>query len=298
MKYLFIAAIAIVAIALSIVNWWLSSIAANNGVFVFNDMTALIGVNQVLTVVASSAAVWLWTQKQRSWSAIAVIVVLGCTITDMHYTIKRVGSMSDTGVETARGHNTQIARKLIRVETLEAEIKDQMKIEARECRNYKPGISDKRRWPLCLTARGLLDGHRAELVEVRDGLAALGARRVEDSAAERVSAAFGGAFTPDQYRKALPVITATALSLGCSLLFAMVTIMAMAGQVASARIIDVTPNEAYSALSEHGALSNRECAKRAGISETKCSRQIKKLCQDGLATSEQRGRQKVIKLVA
>ena len=274
MKYIVLAAITTVAVALSLVNWWLSSIAANNGVFVFNDMTALIGVNQVLAVVASSAAVWLWTVKQRSWSVVAVVVVLGCTVTDMHYTIKRVGSMSDTGVEDARGHNVLISRAYTRVEELKADVRAEAARGGcgKQCRIIK-----------------------ADLAQAQMTLASLGARRVEDSAAERVSAAFGGRFTPDQYRKALPVITAVALSLGCSLLFAMVTIMAMAGQVAAQRIIDVTPNPVIAEL-EQGATSNRELAKRLGWSEDKTSKQVKKLCASGMVKSEQRGRCKMISL--
>ncbi len=305
MKYILFAVFATAGVGLGTVNVWNNAMAINDGTFILNDLTAVVA-GLAITAALVSLALAMISKRSTVLALLAVFVIAGCTATSLHYTITRVGGVADNGASESIAHNTRIDRAKARTSELRSLITPQMQTEARECRGYIEGRSNPKNWPKCLTARGMLQGYRDELATHTAALASLGAVRVVDPAAERISSAVGGVISPEQYRRVLPLITAGALELGVNLLLAIAGLF-VAGSpggsplrkqpdVIEAHAVPLDP--VVLALRQHGATSNRELARRLGWSEAKTSRSVRDLRRDGVLISQQAGRQKLISLVA
>ncbi len=293
---------AIAGVGLGGVNVANNATAINGGEIVWNDLTLLVA-GLAITGALLSAALASVIRRSLIVGSLMALTVLGCTATSLHYTLHRVGGVSDAGAHTALAHNAQLAHHRREVSRLTGEIEKQQTIAARECRGYRDGKSNPKRWPNCLTARGLVAQWTAQKTSAEAKLAALGAPRVTDPSAERVSQATGGLITPAQYRTLRPLVTAGSLELGCNLLFVVAGMFAPAGgrrqrgSVIEAHAVDITPDPVVEALRLSGAASNRELAQRLGWSEAKTSRAVKRLRHEARVTSHQHGRQKLIALV-
>jgi hypothetical protein len=267
-------------IGLGAVNVWNNAMAINGGSFRLNDLTMLVAALAVTGALLAVASPALFGRSVIV-GLLAMATVIGCTTTSLHYTIHRVGGVSDAGAAEALAHNIRIDRAVIKVRTLAT-------AEQAECAT---GIG-----PQCRDLRKKLDAAEA-------GLAALGAPRVVDPSAERISRAAFGLITPGQYRTVRPLITAASLELGCNLLLVVAGLFAPSGSsrrqrgsVIEATAVDITPCPVTEALQLSGAASNRELAQRLGWSESKTSRAVATLRRAGAVTTKQHGRQKLIAL--
>ena len=268
-------------IGLGAVNVWNNAMAINGGTFHWNDLTMLVAGLAVTGALLSVASPALFGRSVIV-GLLAMATVIGCTTTSLHYTIHRVGGVSDAGATEALAHNLRINRADAKVISLR-------KAEKAECAT---GIG-----PQCRHLRTKLDA-------AETALAALGAPRVVDPSAERISRAAFGVITPEQYRTVRPLVTAASLELGCNLLLVVAGLFAPAGSsrrrrnsVIEATAVDITPCPVTEALAFSSATSNRELAQRLGWSESKTSRAVANLRRAGAVTSTQHGRQKLIALV-
>lgn len=265
-------------VALGVINAWNNATAINGGSFQWNDLTMLV-VGLAVTGALLSAAMWSLFGRSIIVGLVCLATVIGCTTTSLHYTLHRVGGASDTGAAEALDHNARIDSATTKVKNLTTAERD-------ECAT---GIG-----PLCRDKR-------RKLAAAEVALAALGARRVVDPSAERVSRAMFGMVSAEQYRTALPMITAASLELGCNLLLVVAGLFAPSGSsrnrrdsVIEGEARDITPSPVIEALRLTGATSNRELALRLGWTESKTSRAVARLRRAGAVTSEQHGRQKLI----
>jgi len=300
--YMLAAIFAIAGVALGAVNVWNNAIAINGGTFVLNDLTAIVAGLAILSALLSLALGSI-AQHARVVAALAVATIIGCTFVPVGYTLNRVGGVADAKAGGAMAHNRQIERTRKQIASLGPKLDEQRMIAARECRGYVAGKSKAKRWPNCLTARGLIANYEADLAASNAALTRLGAYRVSDPAGRRLEALFGALMPAKRYQVAHPVVTAVTLELGVALLLTIAGIFATGG-VSRRRVptvIDATATEispVVTALRSAGAASNRELARRLGWSETKTCRAVQTLVRDGTLRSEQHGRQKLIALVA
>ena len=285
-------------IALGAINVWNNATQVNGGTFVLNDLTAIV---LGLAVAGALLSLALGAIRQRSTltTGLAVIAIIGCSATSVGYTLGRVGSAADTGAEAAQAHNARIDRTEAEIARLRGLVTAQASIAANQCIGFKPGVSDERRWPKCNTARNLVAGYEAQIATEQKTLAQLGAPRVADPAGERLEAVSGGLITAHAYRTAHPVIVAGALELSVSLLLTIAGLFAASGARAP-KVIDVTPVDPVERVlrAQRAAITNRELAQLAGISEASAHRTVKALAGAGRVVKHRDGRAMLIKLVA
>ncbi|MFY0615059.1 MAG: winged helix-turn-helix transcriptional regulator [Hyphomicrobiaceae bacterium] len=298
MRYLLFALFASAGAALAATNMANNAIAINDGAFVWNDLTAII-VGLGITGSLLSLALGAIVKRSMITAFLAVIVIFGCTIVSVTYTLTRLGSVADAGISKALAHNARIKRTKDQIGDLIRKLDEQRREAARECRNYKPGRSDKRRFPLCLTARGLIGDYECDLETAKATLTALGAPRVADSAGSRIEALFGGVgITAERYRRAHPALTAGTLEFGVNLLLMVAGLFAASGRFPESITINAKPVDPVSIALQRGPASNRELAKRIGWTETRTSRAVQRLANQRLVTVSQDGRGKRIALTA
>lgn len=280
LAYLIAAAFAIAATLMGAVNAYNNAMAINHGRFVLNDLTMLVSGLAIAAAMIFLVLPIVW-KHSKSGAVVAFIAATLCTITSTHYTVTRVGGLTDTNASTAISHNAKLQRAIDKVDVL-------AKDKRAECAT---GYGRK--------CRGLMK----DLKAAETALAGIGARMVVDPAAERFSAAVGGAITPEQYRTALPLITGMAPDLVIGVLFMIAGVflqltMKPAPVTVTAEVVRVEPaHPVIAALRDHGATSNRELARRLGWQESRTSKAVARLKADGLVTSEQTGRNKVISVV-
>lgn len=269
---------AIAGVGLGAVNVWNNAMAINGGNWVWNDLTVLVAGLAVTGALLSAATPALFG-RSLILGVLCIATIAGCMTTSLHYTLHRVGGVSDAGAADAQAHNIRINRAI-------AKVTDLRQREKTEC---DTGVG-----PRCKGLRTRLDTAEA-------ALAVLGARRVVDPSAERIERALFGLVTAEQYRTVRPLITATSLELGCNLLLVIAGLFASSGSsrnrrdgVIEATAVDITPCPVTEALALSGATSNRELAQRLGWTESKTSRAVASLRRAGLVTSKQHGRQKLI----
>jgi len=198
MKYIIAALLASAGVALGVINVWQNAVAIN-GAVEFNDLTAFVAAIAVLAALASLLA----GVVRRRWPLAALfgaLIVAGCTITSVHYTLTRIGGQADTSATTALEHNARLAQAAENVSFLRGEVKAEAARGGcgRKCQDLKADLN---------AAQAVLVG--------------LGSRRVVDSAAERVEAATGGLWAAPHYRVALPVIQAITIEAGVAWLLFM-----------------------------------------------------------------------------
>lgn len=275
MRYLIAAVFATAGVALGVINTWNNAVQINGGSLIWNDLTAVVA-GLAVTGALLSLGLGAIAQRSRLVACLAVVAIIGTIATSVGYTLGRVGSVADTGAADALAHNARLERAEQRV----ADLRQQVVAEAAnggcgpQCRALKSDLS---------AAQTQLD--------------ALGARRVEDPAGERIAAATGGLIPAAAYRTAHPVIVAGTLELGVSLLLSVAGLFAASGQRRRApRVIDITPEPVDPVLQalKAGPVSNRELARRLGWSEAKTSRTVAQLTEAGTVTATREGRSKMI----
>lgn len=298
LKLLAVALFGAAGVGLGAINVWNNATQVNGGTFVLNDLTAVV---LGLAVAGALLSLALGSLRQRSilTTAFAVLAVIGCSATSVGYTLGRVGQAADSGAETAEAHNAQIERTAAEISRLRGLVGTEAPIAARECAGFKPGVSDVRRWPKCTASRTLIAGYESRIADEQQTLAALGGRHVADPAGARIAAVTGGLITADAYRTAHPVIVAGALELSVSLLLTIAGLFAASDRRAH-RIIDITPTDPVERVlrAQRAALTNRELAQLAGISEASAHRSVKALAGAGRVLKHRDGRAMRIRLVA
>lgn len=308
MRYLIFAVFTMAGIALGALNVWNNAMAINDGQLVFNDLTGIVAG---LAVTGALLSLALGSIAKRSWivGLMAAVVIVGCTVVSVGYTLKRVGGVSDAGAGDALAHNGRIKRTKGRLADLRSKLEKQREVAARECRGYKPGKSNPAKWPLCLTAQGLVGSYEADIAAANATLNRLGAPRVADSAGQRIEALLGGVgITAERYRTAHPVITAGTLELGVNLLLTVAGLFAASGgqrrrseapgKPNDGEMIDITPADPVERLlrQQRRALTNTEIAKALGISPPAASQRVRRLIDAGAVRSERVGRKVAISL--
>ena len=275
LNYLIAAAFTSAAVFVGGVNAYNNSMAINHGQFVLNDLTMLvIGLSLAAAMISFS----LPTMWRRSLVAgmIAVIAIVTCDLTSVHYTVTRIGGLTDTNAQTAISHNAKLQRAIDKVDVL-------AKDKRAECAT---GYGRK--------CRGLMK----DLKAAESALAGINGRMVIDPAAERFSAVTGGAITPELYRTALPIVTAGALELVINVLFSIAGTFAALGKsqpvTVTAEVVRVEPQHPVIVALGDDKLSNRELATRLGWSESRTSKSVARLRAEGQVTAHQIGRQKAI----
>lgn len=273
MKYTLAAVFAIAAIGGLTVDTW-SNVAAMGGGL---DVRVYVATIAVLGAVAGF---FISVAFQHNKLA-GAILVLGWALG----VVFSIGASIDriSGAKTARVHasdslNSRIVRLDKQIEDTRLEMADEAK-----------------------TGRGPnYDKLKAELHRLRNQRNGIGIVKDSDPGSATIAFVTAGAIKAKNWRMTHPVMGVLALTcmFNAMLLLAGSMFASARGRVAAPKVIDVTPNPVVDALRKHGALSNRELARRANVSETKCSRAVKRLREQGQAVSEQSGRQKVIKLVA
>lgn len=278
MSYIIGALLASAGVALGVINVWQNAVAINGGAAEVNDLTAFVAALAVLSALASYVA----GVARRRWplaALVGVLIVIGCTITSVHYTLTRVGGQADGAAANALEHNAKLARAEERVAWLVSEV---------EAEAARGGCGRN-----CRALKGDLDAARA-------ALDALGGPRVVDPAAERIEAATGGLWASNHYRVALPVIQAVTIEAGVAwLLF-------MSGQFFGlglqrrrqpvVQVVEVDP--IVRAIQEAGGRveSNRRLAALADMQAPRVSERVKLLQLEGVIKTSKQGRQVVYEL--
>lgn len=260
---------AIVGGSLGCINVWNNATQVNGGTFVVNDLTAVVCGLAVASALLS-LALGAIAKRSAITTALAVVAIIGCTITSVGYTLGRVGDAADQGAAAALAHNAQIER----AEALVSQLDNERKEEAAnggcktECKKIEKRLDD-----------------------ARASLAALGVRQVTDPAGERIEAISGGWITAVGYRTAHPAIVAGALEISVSLLLTIAGLFAASPQ-RQATVIDITPiNPVLAVLPPGRAISNKALARQLGLSEATASRRVRDLRRQGLLTVERKGRE-------
>lgn len=278
MRYIIGAILAMAGVALGAVNVWQNAVAINGGLTEWNDLTAFVAA---LAILSSLASIVAGTVRHR-WpvaTLTGLLIVAGCTITSVHYTLTRIGGQADTSAQSALEHNARLARAEERVANLRAEAKAEA---------ARGGCGRK--------CRELLETVKA----AQEAADAFGAPRVVDPAAERIEAATGGLWASKHYRVALPVIQAVTIEAGVAwLLF-------MAGQFFGLRrpekvrvevLEPIDPIVRALELAGGRAGSNNELAELVRLPAPRVTERVKMLEASGVLTTYRVGKNKIIELV-
>lgn len=279
MKYIIAAVLATAGVALGVINVWQNAVAIN-GAVELNDLTAFVAAIAILSALASIVA----GVVRRRWPIAALcgaLIVIGCTITSVHYTLTRIGGQADTSAITALEHNARLAQADENVRFLRGEVKAEAARGGcgRKCQDLK-----------------------ADLQAAQAVLAGLGSRRVVDSAAERIEAATGGLWAAPHYRVALPVIQAATIEAGVAWLLFMSGQFFGLGLASKRRLhaeIIAPVDPILQALTDAGgrAGSNNELAELARLPAPRVTERVKLLERTGAVRTYKIGKTKVIELV-
>lgn len=274
MKYTLAAIFAIASVGGLTVDTW-SNVAAMGGGL---DVRVYVAT---IAVLGALAGFFISVAFQHNKLA-GLILVMGWALG----VVFSIGASIDriSGAKTARVHAS--ASLNARIQRLDKEIRDTRTEMADEAKTGRGPNYNK-----------LKD----ELKVLREQRRQFGIVKDDDPGSTTIAFVTAGAIKAKDWRITHPVMGVLALTciFNAMLLLAGTMFASARSQpkVINAKATEVH-NPVVNALRQHGALSNRELARRAKISETKSSRIVKRLCEDGQAVSEQCGRQKVIKLVA
>lgn len=301
------------AVALLATNILNNATAINDGVLVFNDLTAVVG-GMAIAGALLSLSFGAVASRSRLVALAALLTVVGCTITSVHYTLSRIGGVADTS--SAQGGTYERQKKLIEAEiadrqadvtTWEQEVAKAEKGIALECKGRPPKSLDRESWPKCRSYDDEADLARANVAKFsglvskeRQTLRALGAPPATDPAAKRLEALVG--LPVATYRNAIPVVTAFSLEGAVNLLF-LISGLFMAGgrkqNQGSAEPMQVMlpehPIEAVIRKSRR-ALSNGEVARLTGVSDATATRRVEDLVAQGRLIKTRDGRGVKIRL--
>lgn len=240
----------------------------------------------------------------------ALLIIGGCMTTSVLLTTDRIGAVEEEGKDAGRDRNGRIKRLDQDIARLSEKADAQRPVAARECRSYREGSSDPKRWPICLTARALMADYETKLERARAERKALGETRDTRRHSEKV---LGWAFGPragHTVAMTRPVLVALLLEFGTSLLLTVAGLFAPSGRrpepvvIDGGRMIDITPSVVDPALvavltdarRRQRALTNDDVAEALGVHKSVASLRVSRLVTAGLVRRDRIGRQVAITL--
>ena len=277
MPYLLAAIVGVVGLGGLIIDTWSNVVSIGGGVIRWDDNTAY-----VIGIASASALAGLFCpfalQRHR---AIGLILAIGWalgTLYSVGASLDRVGGAKDRAHHVVASTNARIKRLDARIAELRA---------MREAESKLGGCGKR-----CMTLQAKLETAERDL----DGV---GIEQIDDPGGQRIEALTFGAVRAADYRLFHPVVGVVALTALFNGLLLLAGAILAAGSKRAPVVIDAEATEIdpiVQDLRANGSASNRELARRLGWSETKASRRVKLLTEQGSVQAQQVGRSKVIAL--
>ncbi|MCB1511398.1 MAG: hypothetical protein KDJ36_10885 [Hyphomicrobiaceae bacterium] len=281
------------------------TVNTGNNLTEINRVTFAWDTTGVIIALAATSALLsfffgrIW-RLSRAAGLAALLIIGGCMTTSVLLTTDRIGAVEEEGKDAGRDRNGRIRRLDQDIARLSEKADAQRPVAARECRGYRDGSSDPKRWPICLTARALMADYETTLGETRD------TRRHSEKV-------LGWAFGPragHTIAMTRPVLVALLLEFGTSLLLTVAGLFAPRGRrpepvvIDEGRMIDITPSVMDPALvavltdarRRQRALTNDDVAEALGVHKSVASLRVSRLVTAGLVRRDRIGRQVAITL--
>lgn len=260
--------------------------------------TVAIAAGTAIALSAAGAAA-----RRRCWlTSVGLLLAFACGAAfSLSASLDRAGSQRDQAINKRQAHNVAIARTERRLAQAQRDLKDALVEIGAECAGAP---KDRKGWPNCRGGELARDQAQATIRRLEAELATAGTEMPEDSMGIRIAAILPF-LTPKQVATFQPATWPVALFLLGNFLIAFAclaltpTAHAKTERHEARPIIDITPDPVIDALRrQKRAITNRELAVLAQVSEATAHRQVKALADAGRVMKQREGRAMMIRYVA